>query len=74
MEMKDEAIIRELCDNNARFRQLYEEHQILEKEIDSLNRKGYLSSEEEVEKKKVQKLKLAGKDQMEKMLLRLSQQ
>ena len=68
MEERDQQLIRELWDNNPRFRKLYEEHQLLEKELDSLNEKLYLSSEEEVEKKKMQKLKLAGKDEMEQIL------
>ncbi|NIQ98179.1 MAG: DUF465 domain-containing protein [Desulfuromonadales bacterium] len=74
MEYKDEALVQELCDNNPRFRKLYEEHLILEKELDNLNRKGFLNSDEELEKKKIQKLKLAGKDEMERMLFNMSRQ
>lgn len=72
MEYNDNIQVQELCDNNPRFRQLYEEHRILEKELDNLNRKGFLSPAEEIEKKKIQKLKLAGKDEMERLLLTLS--
>ena len=68
MEERDQELIRELWDNNPRFRKLYEEHQLLEKELDNLNEKLYLSPDEEVEKKKMQKLKLAGKDEMEQIL------
>lgn len=72
MENKDNLRVQELCENNPRFRQLYEEHRILEKELENLNRKGFLSPAEELEKKKIQKLKLAGKDEMEHLLLNLS--
>ena len=68
MEERDQDLVRNLWDNNPRFRKLYEEHQLLEKELNSMSEKSYLSPEEEVEKKKMQKLKLAGKDEMEQIL------
>jgi uncharacterized protein YdcH (DUF465 family) len=68
MEESDQDLVEHLCDRNPRFRMLYEEHFILEKELQMLNQKPFLSLEEEVEKKKVQKLKLAGKDEMELIL------
>jgi uncharacterized protein YdcH (DUF465 family) len=49
---------------------LYEEHLLLEKELRKFEQKTFLTPEEEVEKKKIQKLKLAGKDEMEIILLR----
>ena len=68
MEEYDRTLIQQLFDGNARFRLLYEEHLLLEKELTNLNQKYYLTPEEEVEKKKVQKLKLAGKDEMDRIL------
>ncbi len=68
MEERDQDLVRELWDNNPRFRKLYEEHQLLEKELNNLSDKSFLSAEEEIEKKKMQKLKLAGKDEMEHIL------
>jgi hypothetical protein len=47
---------------------LYEEHLFLEKELQKLDQKVFLTPEEEVERKKVKKLKLAGKDEMESIL------
>ncbi|MDZ4184815.1 MAG: DUF465 domain-containing protein, partial [Desulfuromonadales bacterium] len=55
----------QLFEENPRFRRLYEEHQILERDLERLTAKDYLSTEDELEKKRVQKLKLAGKDEME---------
>lgn len=69
MEVKDQTLVQQLCDGNARFRMLYEEHLLLEKELLSLDQKAFLTPEEEVERKKVQKLKLAGKDEMERILV-----
>ncbi len=68
MEEQDQTLLQQLCDGNARFRMLYEEHHLLEKELRQLDQKVFLTPDEEVERKKVQKLKLAGKDEMERML------
>jgi len=68
MEDYDRTLIERQFDANPRFRLLYEEHLLLEKELNNLNQKAFLTPEEEVEKKKVQKLKLAGKDEMERIL------
>ncbi|PLY10638.1 MAG: DUF465 domain-containing protein [Desulfuromonas sp.] len=68
MEERDQELVRDLWDKNPRFRKLFEEHQLLEKELNNLGEKSFLSPEEELEKKKMQKLKLAGKDEMEQIL------
>jgi uncharacterized protein YdcH (DUF465 family) len=68
MEAKEQSLVEQLCNSNPRFRMLYEEHALLEKELRELDEKGFLTQEEEVERKKVQKLKLAGKDEMERIL------
>lgn len=68
MEEKDQQLLQELCDTNPRFRLLYEEHLLLEKELKEFDQKVYLTPEEDLERKKVQKMKLAGKDEMESML------
>jgi uncharacterized protein YdcH (DUF465 family) len=64
MEEHDLVQIQRLCDQNARFRRLFEEHMILEKQLAAMDQKPYLTPEEEFERKTVQKLKLAGKDEM----------
>lgn len=73
MEEKDQSLVQQLFDGNPRFRLLYEEHQLLERELGQFNTKSFLTPDEEFEKRKVQKLKLAGKDEMEKMLSRYRQ-
>ena len=68
MAETDLDLVQKLCEKNPRFRKLYEEHLILEKQLDELDQKMYLSADQELERKKVQKLKLAGKDEMESIL------
>lgn len=65
MQEYDESLVKQLFEENPRFRRLYEEHQILERDLERLIAKDFLNSEDELEKKRVQKLKLAGKDEME---------
>jgi len=68
MEEKDQTLVQELFDNNPRFRLLYEEHRLLEKELSQFEDRPFLTPEEELEKKNIQKLKLAGKDEMERIM------
>lgn len=61
--------LQDLLDNNPRFRMLYEEHMILEKQLAEYEKKSFLSPQEEVEKSKVKKMKLVGKDEMERLII-----
>ncbi len=70
MDRKDEELIRSLLDSDQELRRYYEEHVRLEKQLSEFQRKAYLTTEEEVEKKRLQKLKLAGKDRMMEILAR----
>jgi uncharacterized protein YdcH (DUF465 family) len=47
---------------------LYAEHLLFEKKLQEYEEMTYLSEETDLERKKIQKLKLAGKDEMESML------
>ena len=68
MAEMDQALVQKLCEENPRFRKLHEEHVLFEKRLEEFDDRVYLSAEEELERKKVQKLKLAGKDEMEDIL------
>jgi uncharacterized protein YdcH (DUF465 family) len=68
MDDVDQTLVQQMFDSNPRFRLLYEEHLLLEKELQNLDSRFFLTPEEELERKKVQKLKLAGKDEMVRML------
>ncbi len=64
----DQNVLQRLLDNNSRFRMLYEEHILFEKRLNEYEKKSYLTPHEELEKNKVKKMKLAGKDEMERIL------
>ena len=64
----DQNVLQTLLDNNSRFRMLYEEHILFEKQLAEYEKKNYLTPQEELEKNKVKKMKLAGKDAMERIL------
>jgi uncharacterized protein YdcH (DUF465 family) len=68
MERQDEELIRSLLDRDQELRQFYEEHLELEKQLASLQHKHHLTPEEELERKRIQKTKLAGKDRIMEIL------
>ena len=65
---KDQDLTQRLSEENPRFRKLHEEHLLFEKKLQEYDDKSYLSDEEDIERRKIQKLKLAGKDEMAVML------
>jgi len=70
MEKKDEELIATLIDREPELRRYWEEHGELERQLAAFQGKPYLSPEEEMEKKRLQKLKLAGKDKIMEILSR----
>ncbi len=70
MEDKDEELIRSLLEREPELRQYYEEHVDLERRLVVFQQKLYLTPDEELEKKRLQKLKLAGKDKIMEILSR----
>ena len=68
MEKKDEELIQSLAPHDAELKQYYEEHLALERQLAEFNRKLYLTPEQELEKKQLQKRKLHGKDRIMQIL------
>lgn len=68
METREEQLIISLLDKDPELRKYYEEHQELEKKLLGYQHKSHLTPLEEVEKKRIQKLKLAGKDKIMEIL------
>ena len=64
MEKREEEMILSLVDQVPELGSLYAEHQDLKKQLDTINHKHHLTPDEELEKKRIQKLKLAGKDRI----------
>jgi len=70
MEAKEEQAIVSLLDKDPELKRFYDEHRELEKKLAAYQHKHYLTPDEEVEMKKIQKLKLAGKDRIMEILER----
>jgi uncharacterized protein len=68
METEESALIEHLKQTNPEFRQLMDEHLQFERQLEEFNNLRYLTSEQELEKKRVQKIKLRGKDRMAEIL------
>ena len=68
MEKQDEEIIERLVPENDELRRLVKEHRDFENQLAEYNKRLYLSNEENQEKKRIQKLKLAGRDRIEQIL------
>jgi uncharacterized protein YdcH (DUF465 family) len=68
METDENTLIEHLKQTNPEFRQLTEEHLRYERQLEEFNKLRYLTGEQELEKKRVQKIKLRGKDRMVEIL------
>ncbi len=63
-EVSEEALVARLRTENTEFQKWEQEHKKLEDNLMSFEVHRYLTAEEEVERKRIQKLKLAAKDRM----------
>ena len=66
--MNEEEIRELLKRESEEFKKLDEEHKSLKALLAEIDRKVYLSTDEEVERKKLQKLKLSKKDRMAELI------
>jgi len=74
MEQREEQLIRQHADHDQELRALWEEHLQFKRKLEDFRDKAYLTNDEEMEKKRIQKLKLASKDRMMMILARYRQQ
>jgi hypothetical protein len=70
MEHREEELIQQHAVHDEELRGLYEEHLELKQQLEAFRHKLYLTPEEELEKKRIQKLKLASKDRLMDLLNR----
>ena len=63
-----DAKMAALLEKNPEFKNLVQEHRMLDEKLKEFEKKVYLTPDEEVERKRLQKLKLAKKDQIARML------
>lgn len=68
MEKRDLELIQKYIVVDPELKRYVQEHEEFEKKLEEMNRRIYLSPEEEIERKKIQKLKLAGRDRIEAIL------
>lgn len=69
MDPRDESVAKILLRESEEFRREMEAHQRYERLLEGFNRRPHLTPDEEMERRKVQKLKLVGKDRMARMIL-----
>jgi uncharacterized protein len=62
--LTEDAIVEQLRRTNTEFRELEESHHRLDLELNELQRRHVLTPIEEIEKKRIQKEKLATKDRL----------
>jgi len=68
MGQSQDAKMVDLIARDPEFKALVEEHRMLDEKLKELDRKVYLLPDEEVERKRLQKLKLAKKDKIAQIL------
>lgn len=69
MERRDEELIVRLAKENDTLKKCVEDHKKYEKQLEQYNRRLYLTTEEWMDRKRIQKLKLAGRDEIERILV-----
>ncbi len=68
MENEERDRIESMLPDHGELRQLWEEHLELERKLEELNSQAHLSPSEQTERKMIKKRKLAGKDQIARIL------
>ncbi len=68
MEERDERLIVRLIKDSTTLREYMGQHQEYEKQLEEYNKQIHLTTEESLERKRIQKLKLAGRDKIESIL------
>jgi len=70
VEVNEEALVTKLRIEDSEYQRWEQEHKKLEDTLMSFETHRYLTPEEEVERKRIQKLKLAAKDRMMEIIRR----
>ena len=64
MEASELKLIESLIPQNEELHRLWEEHQMLNQKLDDMASLAYFTAEEQIERKQMQKRKLAGRDRI----------
>ncbi|MFZ5452347.1 MAG: DUF465 domain-containing protein [Thermodesulfobacteriota bacterium] len=73
MERQDLEIIAEWREQDPELKRYLDEHEEYERQLEEFNRRPYLTAAESVERKRLQKLKLVGRDKIEQILAKYRQ-
>ena len=68
MEKQDLELLEQLTKDDPELKKFWDEHHEYERQLEEFNRRPYLTTAETMERKRLQKLKLAGRDRMERIL------
>jgi uncharacterized protein YdcH (DUF465 family) len=68
MEKHDLDLINRYIEADSELKRYMDEHVEFERLLEEYNRRPYLTAEESLERKRLQKLKLAGRDKIEQIL------
>ena len=71
MEQRDLDLIEEWKEKDPELKKLWQEHLEFEEQLEVFNKRIYLSPGEQLERKTLQKKKLKGRDQIERILIKL---
>jgi uncharacterized protein YdcH (DUF465 family) len=64
MEADEVRLIESLISDNDELRQLWQDHQYLNQKLDAMSAQTYLTAEEQLQRRQMQKRKLAGRDRI----------
>lgn len=70
MEKRDIELIEKYSLVDEELRRCVDEHKKFEQVLEEFNKRVYLTPEEELEEKRIKKMKLKGRDKIEKILSR----
>jgi uncharacterized protein YdcH (DUF465 family) len=73
MEKRDEELIAQWLERDPELQRYVEQHRELERLLEEFNRRPYLTAQETMERKRLQKMKLAGRDRIEQILAKYRQ-
>jgi uncharacterized protein YdcH (DUF465 family) len=65
---RNDPFIVSLIEGNDEFRRLFGEHEEIEQKLSAFDSIHYLTPQEDLERKRLQKIKLHGRDRMEQIL------
>ncbi len=68
MAEKSNGLMERLIEEDESFKKRYDAHKDYQRKVDAMEKKPHLSVEEMMEKKRLKKLKLALKDEMEQII------